>query len=140
MKLVYSLIFCSLAAIGLIACGGYSPAPAKTKQEMLAKTWRTGRVLRDGTEDINTNYANYRWQFKADSTYVFTFAGGQTQNGRWTLVENNSTTTLLLNQGTAREEQATVQELTETNFNWEQSNTNSKNVTYRLGLQLVPAQ
>jgi hypothetical protein len=137
MKTIFPLCFVLLALfLAGTGCKPKSSDPAR--KDLLVRTWRTGTVSINGTPDNNTVYDSYRWQFGADGKYLFTLAPGQTQSGTWGLTGND--TGLVLDAGTPAERQATIQQLSSTNFDWTLVTKDYKQGDLTLVLRLVPVQ
>jgi hypothetical protein len=135
MKTFFSSLFFIALLVFSQSCK--SPDSKPSGRELIAKTWRTSQISLNGSPDQSTVYDSFRWQFGTDGQYTFTQGSGQVLTGTWQLSSND--TVLILDAGTQKERQATIQQLTSTNFNWTLVTKDYKQGDINIVLQLVPA-
>jgi hypothetical protein len=139
MKKLYPLLLTLLLVSLLPACkgnAGKDPAPEPPKKEAILRAWKIKRVLVNGAVDNATNYSAVRFEFKPGGTFTYTGATGTT-TGTWELAANDQV--LILNKGTATQEEPAVLLLTTDNLHLEYTVKNYKNGNVVYVYEYIPA-
>ncbi len=112
------------------------PTPVRPKTELIRRVWKIKRVLINGTEDKATNYSAARLEFKPDGRFTRTGPPGDA-TGTWELTANDQV--LIINKGTATQEEPAVLLLTEDNLNVQYTSKNYKNGNVEYVYEYIPA-